>query len=103
MSKSTKVIIIGAPGIGKTSLLLRYCQDSFEKNYKSTIGVDFEVEKCMVLGQPLNLQLWDTAGAERFKGVTTNYFRGANAVVLVFDLSTFMFDETIEKTRYSCT
>jgi small GTP-binding protein len=99
MSKSTKVIIIGAPGIGKTSLLLRYCQDSFEKNYKSTIGVDFEVEKCMVLGQPLNLQLWDTAGAERFKGVTTNYFRGANAVVLVFDLSTFMFDETIEKTR----
>ncbi|XP_003387405.2 PREDICTED: ras-related protein Rab-34-like [Amphimedon queenslandica] len=96
-SKSTKVIIIGAPGIGKTSLLLRYCQDSFESNYKSTIGVDFEVEKCSVLGQSLTLQLWDTAGAERFKGVTTSYFRGANVVVLVFDLT--QHDETLEKTK----
>lgn len=93
--RSAKVIIIGAPGVGKTSLVLRYCRDIFERNYKTTIGVDFEVEKYEILGVPFNMQIWDTAGAERFRGVTTAYFRGAQIVILAFDLT---MDESLHRT-----
>eukprot|EP00731_Ephydatia_muelleri_P022557 Em0015g140a len=95
-ARSAKVIIIGQPGVGKTSMVLRYCRNMFERNYKTTIGVDFEVEKYNVLGVPFNVQLWDTAGAERFRGVTTAYFRGAQVVMLVFDLGS---EESLVKTR----
>lgn len=95
-ARSAKIIIIGQPGAGKTSLVLRYCRNTFERNYKTTIGVDFEVEKYNVLGIPFNVQLWDTAGAERFRGVTTAYFRGAQVVMLVFDLCS---EESLIKTR----
>lgn len=94
--RSAKVILIGAPGVGKTSLVLRYCRDIFERNYKTTIGVDFEVEKYKVLGVPFSMQIWDTAGAERFKGVTTAYFRGAHVVILAYDITN---EETLEKTK----
>lgn len=94
--RSAKVILIGAPGVGKTSLVLRYCRDIFERNYKTTIGVDFEVEKYRILGVPFSMQIWDTAGAERFKGVTTAYFRGAHVVILAYDISN---EETLEKTK----
>lgn len=94
--RSAKVIIIGAPGVGKTSLVLRYCRDIFERNYKTTIGVDFEVEKYKILGVPFHMQVWDTAGADRFKGVTTAYFRGANVVVVAFDLTSI---ESLYKTE----
>lgn len=94
--RSAKVILIGAPGVGKTSLVLRYCRDIFERNYKTTIGVDFEVEKYRILGVPFSMQIWDTAGAERFKGVTTAYFRGAHVVILAYDITN---EETLEKTK----
>lgn len=45
----------------------RLCHNTFDRNYKATIGVDFEVEKFSVLGVPISLQIWDTAGQERFK------------------------------------
>ena len=94
--RSSKVIIIGQPGVGKTSLVLRYCRDIFERNYKTTIGVDFEVEKYRILGVPFHMQIWDTAGAERFRGVTTAYFRGAHVILLAFDLTN---DESLYKTN----
>lgn len=94
--RSAKVIIIGAPGVGKTSLVLRYCRDIFERNYKTTIGVDFEVEKYKILGVPFHMQIWDTAGADRFKGVTTAYFRGAHVVIVAFDLTSV---ESLYKTE----
>jgi small GTP-binding protein len=94
--RSAKVILIGAPGVGKTSLVLRYCRDIFERNYKTTIGVDFEVEKYRILGVPFSMQIWDTAGAERFRGVTTAYFRGAHVVILAYDITN---EETLEKTK----
>lgn len=82
-----KVIVVGDVAVGKTCLISRFRKGSFEKNYKATIGVDFEMERFEVLGVPFSLQLWDTAGQERFKCIASTYYRGAQAIIVVFDLS----------------
>ncbi|XP_061608771.1 ras-related protein Rab-34-like isoform X2 [Phyllopteryx taeniolatus] len=66
---------------------VRFCTGAFDKNYKATIGVDFDMERFQVLGVPFSLQLWDTAGQERFKCIASTYYRGAQAIIVVFDLS----------------
>ncbi|KAK5876474.1 hypothetical protein CesoFtcFv8_025827 [Champsocephalus esox] len=71
----------------KTCLISRFRKGEFDKNYKATIGVDFEMERFEVLGVPFSLQKWDTAGQERFKCIASTYYRGAQAIIVVFDLS----------------
>ena len=66
---------------------MRYTRDLFENNYKATIGVDFEVEKYSIMDVPFTLQMWDTAGSERFQCIASSYYRGANSVVICFDYS----------------
>ncbi|XP_035389971.1 ras-related protein Rab-34a isoform X2 [Electrophorus electricus] len=85
--KISKVIVVGDLAVGKTCLINRFCKDVFDKNYKATIGVDFEMERFEVLGVPFSLQLWDTAGQERFKCIASTYYRGAQAIIIVFDLN----------------
>ncbi|CAF1057330.1 unnamed protein product, partial [Brachionus calyciflorus] len=71
----------------KTSLIQRFVSNSFNNDYKSTIGVDFEVEQFNILNLLFNLQIWDTAGQERFKCIASAYYRGAQAIIVVFDLT----------------
>lgn len=85
--KICKAVLVGDVAVGKTCLVNRICHDVFDKDYKATIGVDFEVEKYSVLNTPFTLQIWDTAGQERFKSIASSYYRGANVVIVVFDLS----------------
>ncbi|XP_006801571.1 ras-related protein Rab-34a isoform X1 [Neolamprologus brichardi] len=85
--KISKVIVVGDLAVGKTCLINRFCKDTFDKNYKATIGVDFEMERFEVLGVPFSLQLWDTAGQERFKCIASTYYRGAQVVIIVFDVN----------------
>uniref|UniRef100_A0A8V1AGP3 Ras-related protein Rab-34 n=1 Tax=Gallus gallus TaxID=9031 RepID=A0A8V1AGP3_CHICK len=85
--KISKIIVVGDLAVGKTCLINRFCKDTFDKNYKATIGVDFEMERFEVLGVPFSLQLWDTAGQERFKCIASTYYRGAQAIVIVFDVN----------------
>jgi len=85
--KICKMIVVGDTGVGKTCLVNRFCKQSFDKDYKATIGVDFEVERFEILNQPFTLQIWDTAGQERFQCIAAAYYRGAHVVVVVFDVS----------------
>ncbi|XP_060902891.1 ras-related protein Rab-34a isoform X1 [Labrus mixtus] len=85
--KISKVIVVGDLAVGKTCLINRFCKDAFDKNYKATIGVDFEMERFEVLGVPFSLQLWDTAGQERFKCIASTYYRGAQIVIIAFDVT----------------
>ncbi|XP_070987892.1 ras-related protein Rab-34-like isoform X4 [Oncorhynchus clarkii lewisi] len=85
--KIAKVIVVGDLAVGKTCLINRFCKDAFDKNYKATIGVDFEMERFEVLGVPFSLQLWDTAGQERFKCIASTYYRGAQTIIIVFDVN----------------
>ncbi|XP_045173054.2 ras-related protein Rab-34-like [Mercenaria mercenaria] len=85
--KICKAVLVGDVAVGKTCLVNRFCHDVFDKDYKATIGVDFEVEKFSILSTPFTLQIWDTAGQERFKSIASSYYRGAHVVIVVFDLS----------------
>jgi small GTP-binding protein len=61
-----KTIVIGNMGVGKTSLVRRFVNNSFQNDYKATIGVDFEVQQFRILNTNFNMQIWDTAGAGNF-------------------------------------
>ncbi|XP_076363807.1 ras-related protein Rab-34-like isoform X2 [Tachypleus tridentatus] len=74
--KISKTIFVGDVAVGKTFLVNRFCYEVFYSNYKSTIGVDFEVERFDILNAPFHLQIWDTAGQERFKSISAAYYRG---------------------------
>lgn len=82
-----KIIIAGSSGVGKSSLLLRFVDNVFSENLLSTIGVDFKFKTLDVNGRKVKMQIWDTAGSEAFRSIVSAYYRGANAVVLVFNLT----------------
>jgi Ras-related protein Rab-8A len=82
-----KLLMIGDSGVGKTCLLLRYANDSFSPTFISTIGIDFKIKNVQLDGKKIKLQIWDTAGQERFRTITTSYFRGAQGILLVYDVS----------------
>uniref|UniRef100_A0A8I3PGS7 RAB36, member RAS onco family n=2 Tax=Canis lupus familiaris TaxID=9615 RepID=A0A8I3PGS7_CANLF len=73
----SKVVVVGDLYVGKTSLIHRFCKNVFDRDYKATIGVDFEIERFEIAGIPYSLQIWDTAGQEKFKCIASAYYRGA--------------------------
>ena len=82
-----KVILIGASAVGKTSFCNRIRGDNYQDTQLSTIGVDFHLITLNVNKQCYHLQIWDTAGHERYKSITTAYYRGADIALLCFDLT----------------
>ncbi|KAM9439580.1 ras-related protein Rab-18-B [Clarias gariepinus] len=82
-----KILIIGESGVGKSSLLLRFTDDTFDPELAATIGVDFKVKTIAVDGNKAKLAIWDTAGQERFRTLTPSYYRGAQGVILVYDVT----------------
>jgi len=81
-----KILIIGESGVGKSSLLLRFVDDSFDPEQPATIGVDFKVKTVTVDGNQIKLAIWDTAGQERFRTLTPSYYRGAHGAIFVYDV-----------------
>ncbi|CAH8629032.1 unnamed protein product [Dicrocoelium dendriticum] len=74
-------------GVGKSSLLLRYTEDEFSGTYISTIGVDFKVHTVTIGDLRVKLQIWDTAGQDRFRTITSTYYRGAHGIIIVYDVN----------------
>ncbi|XP_072341011.1 EF-hand calcium-binding domain-containing protein 4B-like isoform X1 [Scyliorhinus torazame] len=83
-----KIIFIGNSSVGKSSVLRRFCGDSFFPGMCATVGIDYQVKTVNVGDCLLALQLWDTAGQERFRSVTKQFFRKADGVVLIYDITT---------------
>ena len=82
-----KIIIIGDPSVGKTSLQTRIIENTFKPKYTSTLGVDFSFKQIEIEGAKVKLQIWDTAGQEKYRSLITTYYRHTDGIILVFDLS----------------
>ena len=82
-----KLLIIGDCGVGKTNILMRYCENTFKMNYVSTIGVDFKIKTLELEGYRLKYQIWDTAGQERYKNVAQTYYKGAAGIILAYSVT----------------
>eukprot|EP00954_Amorphochlora_amoebiformis_P020579 1340440-Amorphochlora_amoeboformis.AAC.1 len=82
-----KILVVGDPAVGKTSLIQRYANDEFNEDQKTTIGVEFAFKMYELEDRSVNIQLWDIAGQDRFIGLLRTFYRGASAAVVVFDIS----------------
>ncbi|ETO19012.1 Rab7 [Reticulomyxa filosa] len=92
-----KIIILGDSGVGKTALLHRYVHGQFIQEHKATIGADFITKDISVEDK----MIWDTSGQERFQSLGTAFFRGADACVLVYDITNDQSFKQIEMWRSS--
>jgi small GTP-binding protein len=82
-----KLLLLGDSAVGKSSLLVRFCEDKFDTNFIITIGIDFKVKSIERGGRKLRFQIWDTAGQERFRTITPAYYTRAMGVVIVYDIT----------------
>ncbi|WIA10670.1 hypothetical protein OEZ85_010850 [Tetradesmus obliquus] len=82
-----KVLLVGDSAVGKSCLLMRFTADRFDEVTTSTIGVDFRVKYLDVEGKRIKLAVWDTAGQERFRTLTSSYYRGAQGIIFVYDVT----------------
>ena len=82
-----KILLLGESSVGKTSIILRYIENSFNQSDISTCGIDVKCKYVSSDDKKIKLDIWDTAGQERFRGLTKNYFRGAHGFILVYDIT----------------
>ncbi|XP_019620876.1 PREDICTED: ras-related protein Rab-21-like [Branchiostoma belcheri] len=82
-----KVVLLGEGCVGKTSLVLRYCEDKFNDKHISTLQASFLTKKLNIAGKRVNLAIWDTAGQERFHALGPIYYRDSNGAILVYDIT----------------
>ena len=82
-----KIVICGDTAVGKTNLLTRYMSNTFSPNPKPTIGVDFLSKNFVIKGKTVKVQFFDTAGQEKYRSVCSNYYRHADGIILVYDIT----------------
>jgi Ras-related protein Rab-8A len=82
-----KILTIGESGVGKTCVLRRFVENKFMKNHFATIGIDFKTKTVQYGGSSIKLKIWDTAGQERFRNITNQYYKGADGIALIFDVT----------------
>ena len=81
------ICLLGEAGVGKTSLLTRFCDNSFKERYNNTIGVDFRVITLKYKNIISKIHIWDTAGQERFRSLALNYINNSQGFIFVYDIT----------------
>ena len=92
-----KILLVGDASVGKTSLIYRLINNKFLDSYSSTLGVDYQTKIYDHKGYKIKLQIWDTAGQERFRSITNNYFKGADGILFVYDITNIYSFEGVKK------
>ncbi|XP_025028799.1 EF-hand calcium-binding domain-containing protein 4B isoform X5 [Python bivittatus] len=82
-----KIVLVGNSNVGKTSFLKQLCEDRFSPGTAATVGVDYCMKTMTLDGSQVVLQLWDTAGQERYRSITKQFFRKADGVVVMYDVT----------------
>ena len=92
-----KVILLGDSTVGKTCFLLRYCDKTFQEAHLSTIGLDYRLKNMTLQnGKKIKLQIWDTAGQDRFRSINKNYYKGANGIIVIYDVINLQTYENVK-------
>ncbi|KAI4878447.1 hypothetical protein NFI96_016079 [Prochilodus magdalenae] len=92
-----KVVLIGESGVGKSNLLSRFTKNEFNHDSRTTIGVEFSTRTVQLNSLTIKAQIWDTAGLERYRAITSAYYRGAVGALLVYDISKHLTYESAER------
>ena len=82
-----KLVLVGDSGVGKSNLLLRWSKNDFTPDSTPTIGVEFATKTLQIDGKIVKVHVWDTAGQEQFRALTTAYYRGAVGALIVYDIT----------------
>ncbi|XP_075434447.1 ras-related protein Rab-7a-like isoform X2 [Ascaphus truei] len=82
-----KILLIGNSGVGKSALMNQYVNNRFSNHYRATIGADFLTKELRVDDELVTVQIWDTAGTERFQSLGAALYRGTDCCLLVFDVT----------------
>ena len=92
-----KVLLLGDSTVGKTCVLLKYTDKIFQETHMMTIGLDYRL-KVMQLqsGKEVKLQIWDTAGQDRFRSITKNYYKGSHGIILIYDVTSLKTFENVK-------
>lgn len=91
------MVLIGESGVGKSNLLSRFTKNEFSHDSRTTIGVEFSTRTVQLNGLTIKAQIWDTAGLERYRAITSAYYRGAVGALLVYDISKHLTYESAER------
>ena len=82
-----KILLVGDSAVGKTTLLIKYIEDKFSDAHITTIGVEYKDKEITINNRKVNLQIWDTSGQERYQAITKNFYRNADGIIFVFDVT----------------
>jgi Ras-related protein Rab-1A len=83
-----KILILGDSKVGKSCFLTRYADKTYQEDYLSTIGMDYKIKNYeLENGDIIKLYIWDTAGQDRFRSITSNYYKGADGIILIYDIT----------------
>ncbi|KAM4733598.1 EF-hand calcium-binding domain-containing protein 4B [Anableps anableps] len=82
-----KVVFLGNSGVGKTSFIQHYCTGHCYSKMSSTVGIDFQMKTLILNSTTITLQLWDTAGQERYRSITEQYYRKADGILAMYDVT----------------
>jgi Ras-related protein Rab-8A len=91
-----KLLTIGDSSVGKTSLLYQYTNKNFASSTIPTVGIDFKIMNIVIDGKRIKMQCWDTAGQERYRNITANYYRNAQGIMLVYDVTNLQTFKAID-------
>ena len=92
-----KLILIGDSSVGKSNILSKYLKNEFDENSKATVGVEFGTKNILINGKKIKIQIWDTAGEERYRSITSAYYKGAKGAFIVYDITRKTTFDNIDK------
>ena len=91
-----KILTLGDTMVGKSSIVLRFSEDKFDDNQFATIGIDFKTKYIKMGDSSVKVLIWDTAGQEKFQNIAKQYYKGANGVLLIYDITRRKSFERVE-------
>ena len=92
-----KVLLLGDSTVGKTCFLMKYTDKTFQDIHMATIGLDYRLKSMKLKsGKTIKLQIWDTAGQDRFRAITKNYYKGSHGIILIYDVTNVQTFENVK-------